>query len=1426
MQASPDSGFSSIASAVTTANSSATLTGLLPQTIYFMHVQASNQAGTQTSFVILPQATTLTVAPNAPNAAGFTGVDVAQLTANWTTNGNPGGTLYNAVLSTAPSPSTNGLSGNKTISTTNLAAPFTPLLPNTLYFVEVNAQSAGGNSAYTSLGSVPTLANQPTPGNPTNIATNQVTANWGTNGNPAGTLYTVQASVDPGFASIASAVTTANSSATLTGLLPQTTYFMHVQSSNQSAVATAFVLLPQATTLTTPPNVPNASGFTGINITQLTANWTANGNPAGTLYNAVLSTAPAPGVNGLPGNKIISTTNLFAPFTLLSPNTLYYVDVDAQSSGGSSAYTGLGTVVTLANSPTPGNPTNIATNQITANWGINGNPAGTLYTVQASVDPGFASIASAVTTANSSATLTGLLPQTTYFMHVQASNQSAVATAFVLLPQAATLTTPPNVPNAAGLTGISITQLTANWTANGNPAGTLYNAVLSTAPSPSTNGLSGNKLINTTNLSATFSLLSPNTLYFVEVNAQSAGGNSTYTDLGAAPTLATLPSPASPTAITGSQVTANWLANGNPIGTTYLAQAGTDPTFNSNFTGIVTSSLGVTFTGLTPQTTYYMQVAAINQRGSQTAFTPLPTILTLGNPPVAPFGASFNNVTTSQLQANWLQNGNSAGTFYNAVLSTAPFPSSNGAAGNKTLTGTGTFATFTGLLPNTLYYAAVNASNQNGESVYTSLGSVATLANQPTAASPTNIQANQITANWNAAGNPPGTLYQVQASLNITFTNIVVTTNTVNTSVTLIGLSPATTYFMHVQAVNQSFVGTNFTDLPSTVTLANAPAIPGPLSFSNVTATQLQANWTSNGNPSNTNYIVVLSTSPSPSSNGLGGNRTNTTTNTSSVFTGLIPNTFYYADVRASNSNGQSAVTSLNSVVTLANAPTSASPSGIGINQLTANWGPNGNPADTLYFVEIGFDPNFGSFINFSPTTSTFATFGGLSGNTTYYMRVQAISQGAQPTAFTILPAAQTVFTVPTVPVLSALQITDSSILWSWSPGAANAIGYSVFDQNFVQVSPSFGSNILQWQDTGPSGSGLAVNTPYSRQVVAFNASGASTSTLVTVYTQAHPVGTVSAPSQGITSNSITIVWDSNGNPSNTTYVATINPSGRQITVTNPTVMFDNLAGATTYFFSVQAFNGDGVLAPGSGAAGVTSAATLPQTETSNQICQNTSSSLAFNGPRGPVRVDIPAGAFSSCVQMTITIPGTFPSAPSSGTPLQGTGVGIQLADDLLLQPLLPITLTVPFTNGDVSPDQRGQLVLARYDTDHNAWVMLPSVLNPDQNSVTAQTSHLSLYQIMVALPASDISNVRVYPNPFRPSMGHTGVNFANLPTDAGIQIFNLSGEKVRSLSSTATGTAFWDGHNESGQSAASGVYFAVVKSGSAKTIVKVAIER
>ena len=93
-------------------------------------------------------------------------------------------------------------------------------------------------------------------------------------------------------------------------------------------------------------------------------------------------------------------------------------------------------------------------------------------------------------------------------------------------------------------------------------------------------------------------------------------------------------------------------------------------------------------------------------------------------------------------------------------------------------------------------------------------------------------------------------------------------------------------------------------------------------------------------------------------------------------------------------------------------------------------------------------------------------------------------------------------------------------------------------------------------------------------------------------------------------------------------------------------------------------------------------------------------------------------------------------------------------------------------------------------------------------------------------LLAGGFGSLKIFPSPLRPSLGHTHVTFANLPPNAHVEIYTLAGEKVKDLYADMTGTALWDGHNDSGAPAASAVYFCVLHGFGDKKIVRIAVER
>ncbi len=99
-----------------------------------------------------------------------------------------------------------------------------------------------------------------------------------------------------------------------------------------------------------------------------------------------------------------------------------------------------------------------------------------------------------------------------------------------------------------------------------------------------------------------------------------------------------------------------------------------------------------------------------------------------------------------------------------------------------------------------------------------------------------------------------------------------------------------------------------------------------------------------------------------------------------------------------------------------------------------------------------------------------------------------------------------------------------------------------------------------------------------------------------------------------------------------------------------------------------------------------------------------------------------------------------------------------------------------------------------------------------------------SLTGILAILAREQLANVYAYPNPWDTrKYANRLVTIANVPDDATIKIFTISGFWVKSLTA-ANGRADWDLTNDHGDRVASGLYFYLVKTPSAKTTGEIAI--
>jgi len=86
--------------------------------------------------------------------------------------------------------------------------------------------------------------------------------------------------------------------------------------------------------------------------------------------------------------------------------------------------------------------------------------------------------------------------------------------------------------------------------------------------------------------------------------------------------------------------------------------------------------------------------------------------------------------------------------------------------------------------------------------------------------------------------------------------------------------------------------------------------------------------------------------------------------------------------------------------------------------------------------------------------------------------------------------------------------------------------------------------------------------------------------------------------------------------------------------------------------------------------------------------------------------------------------------------------------------------------------------------------------------------------------PQLDVATAHVYPNPCTIAKGCNGITFTRLTLKAVINIFTISGEKVRTIEKNSNiDSVGWDLRNGSGSKVASGLYLYVVTGeGSSKT--------
>ena len=220
---------------------------------------------------------------------------------------------------------------------------------------------------------------------------------------------------------------------------------------------------------------------------------------------------------------------------------------------------------------------------------------------------------------------------------------------------------------------------------------------------------------------------------------------------------------------------------------------------------------------------------------------------------------------------------------------------------------------------------------------------------------------------------------------------------------------------------------------------------------------------------------------------------------------------------------------------------------------------------------------------------------------------------------------------------------------------------------------------------------------------------------------------------------------------------------------------------------------------------------------------------ISKNGAHGSGMMIIPEKAFSEDVTIQVKQQGSLAPAKSYVRELNHTNMGVHI-DAQGKKPAREIELRIPYNESDIAGMNEESLVISRYDEEKQVWVPLKSKAGNGNKQIITYLDHLSVFAIMGTMNAvKAFDDVKYYPNPIRPSKGlnYSKMSFSNIPVGTHIKIYTMLGQVVRELKADASGMAVWDGKNNTGEKAASGVYIVYMEDGNGnKKRIKVAVER
>jgi fibronectin type 3 domain-containing protein len=373
------------------------------------------------------------------------------------------------------------------------------------------------------------------------------------------------------------------------------------------------------------------------------------------------------------------------------------------------------------------------------------------------------------------------------------------------------------------------------------------------------------------------------------------------------------------------------------------------------------------------------------------------------------------------------------------------------------------------------YLYHVYAFNDTDQSGNCSAASISVTPATPGSLTAASISSTRIDLSWNDVSGETG--YILERSTNGTTWSQIATPAADSSSYSDTGVVAGTKYYYRLRATSSVGASAN-TATASATTRAAKPT----LSVAVISTAQINLSWTNVLNE--TGYRIERS---------LDGSTWSVIATTAANIVsyqnlGLTAATGYSYRVVAIDAGGDSDAGTA-STMTLLPAPTGLATVGVSISEIDLTW--NNSTDETGYRVERSIDEKTWTLVTTVGADVTSYANTGLTGGTRYIYRVRANNAGGASAQ----SASASTYTVPLATTVKAVVASDTQINLTWTnvAGETNYIlqrSDNGTDGWTTIVSPTV--NVVAYNNTG-----LTADTSYYYRVVAHNASGNSTASIV-----------------------------------------------------------------------------------------------------------------------------------------------------------------------------------------------------------------------------------------------------------------------------------------------------------------------------------------